>query len=214
LAVRSHWFDQVVEAHASQVSQVVNLGAGLDTRPFRLTLPPSLRWFEVDLPGVFDRKEPALVDLRAVPTCVRTVVPTDLRGRWTDPLLGAGFEADRPTLWLAEGLLFYLQTTTVDDLLSDARQLSGAGSLFVADLFGSALLRQRDWGERAPYCSDDPVGLFERAGWPEAEVGEVCQNQVVPVGRREPPTADNPAAHDRTNRAWLIVAGAQGSGHG
>jgi methyltransferase (TIGR00027 family) len=208
LSVRSHWFDQTVEAHASHVSQVVNLGAGLDTRPFRLTLPPSLRWFEIDLPRVFDRKEPALVDLRAVPTCVRTVVPTDLRGRWTDTLLGAGFEADRPTLWLAEGLLFYLQTTTVDDLLADARELSGSGSLFVADLFGSALLRQRNWGERAPYCSDDPVGPFERAGWPEAAVGEASQNQVVSAGRRGPATAGNSAAHDPTNRAWLIVASA------
>jgi methyltransferase (TIGR00027 family) len=66
LSVRSYWFDQIVEAHASRVSQVVNLGAGFDTRPFRLTLPPSLRWFETDLPGVFDRKEPALGDLRAV----------------------------------------------------------------------------------------------------------------------------------------------------
>jgi methyltransferase (TIGR00027 family) len=206
LSVRSHWFDQTVEAYANHVSQVVNLGAGLDTRPFRLTLPPSLRWFEIDLPSVFDRKEPALADLRTVPTCVRTVVPTDLRGCWTDPLLRAGLEADLPTLWLAEGLLFYLQAKTVEDVLSEARLLSGSGSLFVADLFGSALLGQRDWGQRTPYCSDDPVGLFERAGWPEAEVGEVCQNQVVPAMRRGLATAGNSAAHDPTNRAWLIVA--------
>ena len=52
----------------------------------------------------------------------------------------------------------------------------------------------------------DPVGLFERAGWPEAEVGEVCQNQVVPAMRRGLATAGNSAAHDPTNRAWLIVA--------
>jgi len=75
--------------------------------------------------------------------------------------------------------------TTVDDLLSDARKISGSGSLFAADLFGSALLGQRDWLERVPYCSDDPAGLFERAGWPEAEVGEVRRNQVVPAMRRE-----------------------------
>ena len=206
LSVRSRWFDQIVEVHANHVSQVVNLGAGFDTRPFRLTLPPSLRWFEIDLPGVFDRKEPALADLHAVPTCVRTVVPTDLRGCWADRLLWAGFEADQSTFWLAEGLLFYLYATTVDDLLSDARKISGSGSLFAADLFGSALLGQRDWLERVPYCSDDPAGLFERAGWPEAEVGEVRRNQVVPAMRREPPTAGNWPAHDLTNRAWLIVA--------
>jgi len=208
LSVRSRWFDQTVDAHASQMSQVVNLGAGFDTRPFRLTLPPSLRWFEIDLPGVFDRKEPALADLHAVPTCVRIVVPTDLRGCWTDPLLRAGLEADRPTMWLAEGLLFYLEARTVDNLLAEARQLSGSGSLFVADLFGSALLRQRDWGERAPYCSDDPVGLFERAGWPETEVGQPDQSQVHPTLRHGLATAESSAAHDPTNRAWLIVAGA------
>jgi methyltransferase (TIGR00027 family) len=164
LPVRSHWFDQIVEVHANQLSQVVNLGAGFDTRPFRLTLPPSLRWFEIDLPGVFDWKEPTLADLRAVSTCVRIVVPTDLRGCWTDPLLWAGFEADQPTLWLAEGLLFYLQTTTVDDLLSDARQLSGAGSLFVADLFGSALLRQRRLGRASSVLLGRPGRSLRACG--------------------------------------------------
>lgn len=208
LAVRSLWFDQIVEAHASQVRQVANLGDGFDTRPFRLTLPPSLRWFEIDLPGVFDRKEPTLIDLRAVPTCVRTVVPTDLRGRWTDPLLGTGFEPDRPTMWLAEGLLFYLSTTAVDDLLSDARQLSGLGSRFAADLFGSALLRQRDWGERIPYCSDDPAGLLEHAGWRETELAQPSPRQVLPALGGGLAMAGDSADREPTNRAWLIVAGA------
>jgi len=63
LSVRSRWFDQTVDAHASQMSQVVNLGQVSTLARFRLTLPPSLRWFEIDLPGVFDRKEPALADL-------------------------------------------------------------------------------------------------------------------------------------------------------
>ena len=34
-----------------------NLAAGLDTRPYRMDLPPSLRWIEVDLPDILDYKE-------------------------------------------------------------------------------------------------------------------------------------------------------------
>src|SRR5262245_53513311 len=41
----------------SGVDVVVNLAAGLDTRPYRLPLPPELRWIEVDLPEIFDYKE-------------------------------------------------------------------------------------------------------------------------------------------------------------
>src|ERR1035441_2690519 len=35
---------------AAGVDIVLNLGAGLDTRPYRMNLPSTLRWFEVDYP--------------------------------------------------------------------------------------------------------------------------------------------------------------------
>src|SRR6266850_2251843 len=45
-------FDQIVREQIAQgADTVVNLAAGLDTRPYRMELPASLRWFEVDLPA-------------------------------------------------------------------------------------------------------------------------------------------------------------------
>lgn len=49
------------------------LGAGLDTRAFRLGLPPDVTLFELDLPGLFAFEEPVLDAAGAVPTCVRRV---------------------------------------------------------------------------------------------------------------------------------------------
>jgi len=177
---------------------VVDLGAGLDARPFRMALPPKLRWFEVDLPEVFEKKEPALEALGA---CVRIIVPADLRGRWSESLLGAGFEVGRPTLWLAEGLLFYLQPPTVDRLLEEAGQLSATGSRFAADVFGTALRRTRDWGPRTPFCCDDPVHLFGRAGWPEVATAQLSPGRDTATLNHAGATEGDP-----TNRTWLVVA--------
>ena len=47
--------------HDSNVRQVVMLGAGMDTRPWRLDLPPNVTWFEVDRPDVMRAKQRELV---------------------------------------------------------------------------------------------------------------------------------------------------------
>src|SRR6266511_250068 len=58
---RTYLFDRYIEqALADGADLVVNLAAGLDTRPYRLDLPSSLRWVEVDLPEIFDYKEEIL----------------------------------------------------------------------------------------------------------------------------------------------------------
>src|SRR5471030_1487348 len=57
LVARTYALDRfVVEQVAQGVDMVVNLAAGLDTRPYRMNLPASLKWVEVDLPGILDYK--------------------------------------------------------------------------------------------------------------------------------------------------------------
>src|SRR5256885_7407950 len=55
---------------------VVNLAAGLDTRPYRMALPSSLQWIEVDLPELLAYKIDALADDK--PVCSLERVPLDL----------------------------------------------------------------------------------------------------------------------------------------
>jgi methyltransferase (TIGR00027 family) len=116
---RTYLFDRLV---ARQVQEgcdlVLNLAAGLDTRPYRMDLPPSLRWVEVDLPEILDYKEQVLGD--APPRCALERVRLDLSN--ADARRGllnrVGRSATR-ALVLAEGLLIYLMPHEVGELAQD-----------------------------------------------------------------------------------------------
>src|ERR1700729_4005183 len=77
IVTRTYVIDQMIQAHVAQGGDmVINLAAGLDTRPYRMELPPSLRWVEVDLPDILDYKEEILAD--ATPVCQLERVRLDL----------------------------------------------------------------------------------------------------------------------------------------
>ena len=58
MIVRTAVFDEIIleRIRNGNVDVVVNLAAGLDARPWRMKLPPTLRWIDVDLPGILDHK--------------------------------------------------------------------------------------------------------------------------------------------------------------
>ena len=57
IAIRTRYYDDlVVDAVARGIQQVVLLGAGLDARAYRLPLPASVVWLEVDRAPVLDYK--------------------------------------------------------------------------------------------------------------------------------------------------------------
>src|SRR5262245_4457654 len=66
----------IAEKVQQGVDMVVNLAAGLDTRPYRMTLPARLQWIEVDLPELLAYKTEALAGER--PACTLERVPLDL----------------------------------------------------------------------------------------------------------------------------------------
>ncbi|GIH21218.1 class I SAM-dependent methyltransferase [Rugosimonospora africana] len=178
IPVRVRWFDDaVLRAVADGYRQVVLLGAGLDTRPYRLDLPGDLDWYELDRPEVFDGKQPALAG--TTPRCRRWTVAADLVGDWPAALTAAGFDPERRTVWLAEGLFFYLAEESVLGLLRTAAGLAAPDSRFLADIMSAAvrdLPSMRAYQEyRArhgipePYGCDDPAALLRSGGWyPEA----------------------------------------------
>lgn len=98
-------------------------------------------------------------------------MPADLdaSAAWLDALWAAGLDRRRPTVWLAEGLLYYLTEDAAPALLRAAAASSPGGSRFLADVFGTGLLRIS--GVRGtPFCTDDPRGLFTAAGWATVHV--------------------------------------------
>lgn len=174
IPVRVRWFDDLtLSATAAGVRQVVLLGAGLDTRPYRLALPADVDWYELDRREVFASKEAILAE--HVPRCRRHTVVADVTADWATPLLAAGLDQAGQTLWLAEGLLFYLTEETIIEMLRTARQLGGPRSLLAADITGTAGLdapamqTYRDWCAHhnvpPPFGIDDPAGLLSAGGW-------------------------------------------------
>jgi methyltransferase (TIGR00027 family) len=156
IAVRTHFLDGVVlSACAGRCRQVVLMGAGLDARAFRLDVPPATRLFELDLPDVQGFKQQVIAAEGWRPACERITVPVDLSDDWSAALLGAGFDAHRPAVWLAEGLLAYLTPEARDLLLARAAELSVPESRMGLTLASSK--RLQTWQDAHPDGTSAPA---------------------------------------------------------
>src|SRR6201999_273583 len=134
-AARTLFYDNYfTEATASGVRQVVIVASGLDSRPYRLTWPAGTTIYEIDQPEVIDFKTRTLSGLGAPPNAGYRPVGIDLREDWPTALRDAGFDPDRPTAWLAEGVLIgFLPPEAEVRLLDSIVALSAAGSRFAGD---------------------------------------------------------------------------------
>ncbi|MEU4434618.1 SAM-dependent methyltransferase [Nocardia rhamnosiphila] len=128
LPIRTRYFDDYILDAARTVEQVVLVAAGLDTRAFRLPLPPEVVVYELDTPEMLTFKQRVLDTQGAQPAGRRMTVPADLREDWGARLVAAGFDPSAPAAWLVEGLLPYLSPEHNDRLLAEISGLSAAGS--------------------------------------------------------------------------------------
>ena len=128
--VRTRVLDDLVLACVrAGARQVVLLGAGLDTRAFRLDLPAGTVVYELDRPDVLAFKRAVLDGLGAKPVATSRWIAMDLREDWASALLAAGFSPAEETVWLAEGLLLYLPATAERALMAAIDRLTtGAGT--------------------------------------------------------------------------------------
>ncbi len=177
MILRTRYFDDwlVEVVGRGTVGQAVLPAAGLDTRAFRLDLPDVLRWFEIDRPAVLGHKAQVLGAAGAVPRCLRTTVEADLLAPWSEALVAAGFDPSRPSAWLLEGLLFYLDPQAIAALIDELTGLAAPGSELGFDIVNGAMLTSRwtrSWVEMqatagAPWIGtiDDPVGFLAARGW-------------------------------------------------
>ncbi|KJY42685.1 hypothetical protein VR41_06715 [Streptomyces sp. NRRL B-1568] len=156
--------------------QLVLVAAGMDSRAHRLDLPAGTTVFELDRPELLAVKETLLAEAGAPPArCPRHPVAVDLAADWTGPLRAAGFRADRPTCWLAEGLTQYLEEPAVHGLFDRITALSAPGSTLLTDFVGRSMLDApwarpmlgllAEWGAPWHYGTDDPAPLFTGRDW-------------------------------------------------
>ncbi len=126
---RTKYFDEYFrQAAAAGAQQVVILAAGLDSRAYRLTWPDGTTIFELDRPQVLDFKREVLAGQGAQPRAERREVAVDLRDDWPQALRDNGFDATKPSAWIAEGLLIYLPATAQEQLFTGVDSLAGPGS--------------------------------------------------------------------------------------
>ncbi|MBW3363283.1 class I SAM-dependent methyltransferase [Streptomyces microflavus] len=158
--------------HAGGARQVVLLGAGLDSRAFRLDWPPGCVIFEIDREEVLAFKHQVLDGLSAAPKAARVPVPMDLRGDWAGALPGAGFDPAAPSAWLVEGLLFYLPPAAETYLIDTVDRLSRAGSALAFEVkLDKDLLEYRDsplYTATKHQIGIDLLDLFDREPRPDS----------------------------------------------
>ena len=206
MVARTVFLDELVMAAcADGARQVVLLGAGFDTRAFRLPWPPGVRCFELDTRDVLDSKQQVLTAQHAVPGCERVTVPGDLRGDWPAALRAAGLRPDQPTGWVAEGLLVYLSPDDVDQLLDRATSLSAPGSRLGLTFRNRAPADQASPAValRRSAAPDDPVGWLAGHGWAARLTGA---REVLQAHGRAVPAAPPDARTGHRPRALLIGA--------
>lgn len=111
IAVRTAWLDEAIRD--GDVSQVVVLGAGLDTRSARLARS-GVRFFEVDHPQTQGYKRVALEAAPGYPCDASVFVPCDFeRDELATALKAAGFRSDLATIVIWEGVIPYLTEEAV-----------------------------------------------------------------------------------------------------
>jgi methyltransferase (TIGR00027 family) len=135
LTARTRYFDAFfANAVATGIRQAVILASGLDARGYRVRWPAGTVVFEIDQPEVLAFKAEALAELGAAPSADVRPVPIDLRHDWPTALREAGFDAHKPTAWIAEGLLPFLPSEAQDRLLDNITALSAAGSRLASEV--------------------------------------------------------------------------------
>jgi methyltransferase (TIGR00027 family) len=134
-AVRAKFFDRFfASAGAKGIRQAVIVAAGLDSRSYRLSWPDQTTIYEVDQPAVVEFKRRTLAALGAVPTAELHEVGVDLRSDWPAVLRRCGFDPNRATAWIAEGLLIgYLPGEAQEQLLDEITAMSAPGSELAVD---------------------------------------------------------------------------------
>lgn len=206
--------DAISDAIANGCDRVLNLAAGLDTRPYRLDLPPDFVWVEADLPKLLAEKTEALAE--QVPRCRLTRAAVDL----ADPQARAAFlnealDGAAKALVLTEGLLMYLDDADVT-ALSAAIQRPEV-HWWMLDFAGPGLKKMMNKKmagmlQNAPFkfAPDNGLAYFENLGWRTVDVEALYlaahRMHRLPLVMRPLAWLPQPDPRHPGGRAWSATA--------
>lgn len=207
--------DVIVEAIGDGCDRVLNLAAGLDTRPYRLELPSDFDWVEADLPGLLTDKAQLLAD--QTPRCRLTRTAVDLADPSTrDAFFNDALDGATKALVLTEGLLMYLEDHDVVALSQAIKRPEV--TWWMLDFAGPGLqkmLHKKMGGllENAPFkfAPENGLAYFEDLGWQTVEVESLLMAaqrfRRLPLSMRLVARLPQPdPRHPGDRRPWSAVA--------
>ena len=215
VAIRTKYLDDAVTSAlaSTDIRQVVLIAAGMDARAFRLDWPSDAVVYEVDHADLLTEKHTRLQRFQASPKVTRHEVGADLAGDWLPALEEAGFDRSKPTVWIAEALLFFLTEEQASGLLRTLREASAPGSRIALDILSKQLLRSpatqlflsalRKDGIPWLFGTDDPAEFLASPGWAIDELSEPGQPGA---GKGRWPYEVQPREVPGVPRNWLIKA--------
>ncbi len=183
---RTVLIDEIVLRMVAQgVDTVLNLAAGLDSRPYRLALPDTLRWVELDLPAITATKTELLAGDK--PRCRLERIGVDLRDHAARrSVLSEQAANAKSALVISEGLLVYLDESIVTEFARDLYEQT-AIRYWMTDLASPLIVKrmQKWWGKQmkaaGTWMSFGPAEgtkFFEPLGWREAEFHDLFANSL------------------------------------
>ena len=183
MVTRTYLIDQFVADQVRQgVDMVVNLAAGLDSRPYRMQLPSSLHWIEVDLPEILDYKEGILRAEKPVCALERFRLDLSNVNARRELFQQLGSRAKKAVI-ITEGLIIYL---TADEVSALAQDLTTSPSFhsWILDIASPGLLRMlqkrmaAQLNQAAPFkfAPDEGPDFFLRHGWKPVDVRSLLKN--------------------------------------
>ena len=173
------------------VDGILNLGAGLDTRPYRMNLPASLKWIEVDYSRIIKHKSDHLKDEK--PICNLTRFEVDLANdQLRKQFLNEILPDSKKVLVLTEGVIPYLTSDQVSSLGKDLFQQQRF-AFWITEYFHPRVYRHLQKSVRTKMMKNAPFqfyppdwfGFFNALGWKEQETG-FASDVAKEFGRRQP----------------------------
>lgn len=173
------------------VDAVINLGAGLDTRPYRMNLPRHLSWVEVDHANIIEHKNHVLKNER--PQCHLTRVALDLSNSEERKMfLSQAMHQSKKVLILTEGVIPYLSPEQVELLAKDLLEQTHF-KYWITEYFHEKVYPYLKTALRTEKMKNAPFlffpldwyGFFRRLGWVEKETR--FTGEIALEFKRKPP---------------------------
>ncbi|KAE8100231.1 hypothetical protein FH972_018154 [Carpinus fangiana] len=186
LAVRTLWFDSKIEAllnsFTMKEAQVVFLGAGMDARAYRLNCLKDSNVFEVDFPKVLQVKASLLQaameskdehqHLKETAKSLTRVAADIRENDWLEKLQISGFMPEKNTIWVLEGILYYLPHSHATQVLKIiAEKCALTHTVLLADFMNkpSTTLSESIFH----FYSDWPDHLLPSLGFPHVKLSQI-----------------------------------------